>query len=423
MLRDGTLLRLARDAQAERRALEQLVGYGLAVQQGATSRPEFDCLTLDDSPLPWLDLQQHALADLAAQGWCCTVAEDFPYRLARPERWYGELETLQRDTFGVTLGVRLAGSDVNLLPVLVAWLRKQGPERCDAAAIDARGLPLSLPDGRYLLLSRERLRRFLDTVFELHDAQLDEQQRLRLGRFQLLRVAELDTQGADDEPLQWLGAEELQGLANRLRSIETIPEVAAPQGLHTLLRPYQQRGLNWLQFLRTHRLSGILADDMGLGKTVQALAHLLCEKEQGHLTKPSLVVAPTSLMDNWRRAVQRFAPELRFSVLHGPQRHALFDDVAHQDLLITTYPLLLRDRERLLAQDYHLLILDEAQVVKNARAKASGIIRECNANYRLCLTGTPLENHLGELWSLFDFLSAGPVGQRAPVSTSLPKAD
>ncbi|HED19792.1 MAG TPA: DEAD/DEAH box helicase, partial [Gammaproteobacteria bacterium] len=154
----------------------------------------------------------------------------------------------------------------------------------------------------------------------------------------------------------------------------------------------------------------ILADDMGLGKTVQALAHVLLEKEQGRADRPSLVVAPTSLMFNWRHEAERFTPSLKVLVLHGPQRHKRFADIANHDLILTTYPLLSRDKEPLLAHAYHLLILDEAQVIKNPRAQASRVVRDIDARHRLCLTGTPLENHLGELWSLFDFLLPGLLG-------------
>ena len=398
---DATLKRLPRDEQAERGALEQLVAYGLSVQ---------DKVHQECDPLPWLDLQFRDFNALAAQGWRCSVAVDFPYRLARAEHWYGELETLEGDRCSVTFGVRLDGRRVNLLPLLAQWLRSQPQDRRERDPVEARGLPLRLPDGRFLLLGRDRARQILDTFYELYDERLDERQRLRLGRFQLLRLAELSADAGDDEPLRWLGHEQLQRLAGELRNIETIPRVDAPAGLRTELRPYQQQGLDWLQFLREHRLAGILADDMGLGKTVQALAHLLCEKEQGRLTGPSLVVVPTSLLDGWRGATQRFAPDLAVRVLHGPQRHALYDELSRLDLVITSYPLLLRDRERLLAQEYYLLILDEAQIVKNPRAKASAIVRECKARHRLCLTGTPLENHLGELWALFDLLLPGLLG-------------
>ncbi|MDZ7826180.1 MAG: DEAD/DEAH box helicase [Gammaproteobacteria bacterium] len=195
----------------------------------------------------------------------------------------------------------------------------------------------------------------------------------------------------------------------RIRSCTRLGR-APPAGLRTGLRPYQQRGLDWLQFLREHGFGGILADDMGLGKTVQALAHLLREKEAGRADRPSLVVAPTSLMFNWRHEARRFAPDLRVLVLHGPRRKARFAAIGEHDLVLTTYPLLARDKDALLAQPYHLAILDEAQFIKNPRAQASRVARRIEARHRLCLTGTPLENHLGELWSLFDFAAPGLLG-------------
>lgn len=149
---------------------------------------------------------------------------------------------------------------------------------------------------------------------------------------------------------------------------------------------------------------------MGLGKTVQTLAHILREKQAGRLDRPALVVAPTSLLFNWRREAQQFAPRLSVLTLHGPERKALFDRIPGHDLVLTTYALLSRDQDVLTAHAWHLLILDEAQHIKNPRAKAGQVARRIEADHRLCLTGTPLENHLGELWSLFDFLMPGLLG-------------
>ncbi len=178
----------------------------------------------------------------------------------------------------------------------------------------------------------------------------------------------------------------------------------------TGLRGYQQEGLNWLQFLREYDLAGILADDMGLGKTVQALAHLLVEKESGRMTHPCLVVAPTSLMFNWHREAERFAPSLRVLVLQGLERKQHFDALGNYDLVLTTYPLLPRDREVLTGQQFHTLILDEAHIIKNPKSQATLIVHQIQARHRLALTGTPLENHLGELWTLFHFLLPGLLG-------------
>jgi SNF2 family DNA or RNA helicase len=189
-----------------------------------------------------------------------------------------------------------------------------------------------------------------------------------------------------------------------------VQPVQPPQGLALPLRSYQLEGLAWLQYLRERDLSGLLADDMGLGKTAQTLAHLLVEKEAGRLDRPALIVLPTSLVSNWKREAARFAPSLSVLALHGPARSAQFDAIPKHDLVLTTYPLLWRDAEALAAHDYHLLILDEAQTVKNVVSRGAAIVRKLRARHRLCLTGTPLENHLGELWAQFDFLLPGFLG-------------
>ncbi|MGH8129063.1 MAG: DEAD/DEAH box helicase, partial [Gammaproteobacteria bacterium] len=186
--------------------------------------------------------------------------------------------------------------------------------------------------------------------------------------------------------------------------------VNAPRGFKGKLRSYQREGLAWLDFLGTAGLGGILADDMGLGKTVQVLAHILGVRRHGQLKDPVLVVAPTSLVGNWRDEAARFAPSLKTLVIHGPARADRFDDIADHHLVITTYPLLPRDRERLLEHRFSLLVLDEAQAIKNPRSQAAHVVRELPATRRLAMTGTPLENHLGELWAQFDAVEPGLLG-------------
>jgi SNF2 family DNA or RNA helicase len=182
--------------------------------------------------------------------------------------------------------------------------------------------------------------------------------------------------------------------------------------MHASLRPYQQQGLNWLQFLRAQGLGGILADDMGLGKTLQTLAHIQVEKDAGRLTAPALVIAPVSLMGNWHSEAARFCPGLRTLVLHGAGRHELADSVAEHDLVIAPYSLLQRDRERWLQLQWHLVVLDEAQNIKNASTNVAQVVSALQARHRLCLSGTPMENHLGEIWSLFHFLMPGFLGSQ-----------
>lgn len=207
--------------------------------------------------------------------------------------------------------------------------------------------------------------------------------------------------------MQWQISNRLQSFVDKFKQ-EYQQQLPTPVGFQGELRPYQQQGLGWLQFLRATEHGGILADDMGLGKTAQTLAHLLMEKQAGYLEgKPALIVAPTSLMHNWYKEAEKFTPDLKVLVLQGQKRHALFEEILQSDVILTTYPLLARDEEKLNQYEYHQLILDEAQNIKNPQAKAAQVVRQLKADHRLCLTGTPMENHLGELWSLFYFLMPG----------------
>ncbi|MFW2077017.1 SNF2-related protein [Acinetobacter sp. ULE_I010] len=207
--------------------------------------------------------------------------------------------------------------------------------------------------------------------------------------------------------MPWQSNDRLKIFADRLQQ-SYQNQLPTPRGFQGELRPYQQQGLAWLQFLRETEHGGILADDMGLGKTAQTLAHLLLEKQAGRLEQhPVLIIAPTSLMHNWRKEAEKFTPELTVLVLQGSDRIEHFKNIQNVDIVLSTYPLLGRDEELLLAHQYHLLILDEAQNIKNPRSKAAQVVRQIQAKHRLCLTGTPIENHLGELWSLFHFLMPG----------------
>ena len=251
-------------------------------------------------------------------------------------------------------------------------------------------------------LRAARLKPMLRILIDLFDGEGG----LRIRRWDAARLGALDDVGR----WQFCGAESIRDLALRLRAGEGLREVPTPRRLVADLRDYQRQGLAWLQFLREHDLAGVLADDMGLGKTIQVLAHVLVEKEAGRLDRPALIVMPTSLIHNWRAEIERFAPSLRVVDLYGAERGERFEEIARQDLVLTTYPLVWRDQAVLARHDYHLLVLDESQFVKTAGTKTSTAIRSLRARHRLCLTGTPLENHLGELWAQFDFLLPGFLG-------------
>jgi superfamily II DNA or RNA helicase len=182
-----------------------------------------------------------------------------------------------------------------------------------------------------------------------------------------------------------------------------------PTGFGAELRPYQRIGLGWLWFLRESGFGGVLADDMGLGKTVQALA-LLESLRQEKIGRPSLIVAPRSLMFNWKAEAARFAPKLRVLDHHGVDRLKGSEHFGDFDIILTTYATLQRDLPHLAAADLEYVILDEAQAIKNAASQSAKAVRALRSRHRLALSGTPIENHLGELWSLFEFLNPGMLG-------------
>ena len=203
---------------------------------------------------------------------------------------------------------------------------------------------------------------------------------------------------------------DLEERRERFRSFDRIPAQPVPQGFRGELRPYQKAGLDWLHFLHDYDMGGILADDMGLGKTVQVLAFLQSLKEQGKAEKATLLVVPKSLLTNWQREAARFTPELRILQFVGATRrkeHDLFDQ---HDIVLTTYGTMLRDIEFLRSYRFHYAILDESQAIKNPRAKTARAARMLNADHRLVMTGTPVENTTFELWSQFAFVLPGLLG-------------
>ncbi len=205
----------------------------------------------------------------------------------------------------------------------------------------------------------------------------------------------------------------LSDLLDTLSGDERLEHVPTPQGFVGELRPYQSRGLAWLTFLWRWGLGACLADDMGLGKTIQAIALLLHQRETMPTMGPSLLICPTSLVGNWRREVERFAPCLRVMVHHGTGRAEGEDFVERSlesDLVISTYGLARRDIEDLSKLRWSSIILDEAQSIKNPVTKQARAIRHLEGDHRLALTGTPVENRLSELWSIMSFLNPGYLG-------------
>lgn len=320
--------------------------------------------------------------------------------------WYSESLQEGHDFFAYQLGILIGDKPVNIVPLVVSLLRRYDFNRLDSLP-DEEPLYFPVEREQWIRLNLGRIKPLLRLLRQPGFHEAGEQTELRLRSYQLALMREAE-QAFRVTRARWAGTEKIREKLAALGAIDALPSVTPPQGLRTTLRTYQHQGLNWLQFIKNQKFAGILADDMGLGKTIQTLAHLLHDKEQGLLKHASLILAPTSLITNWQDEAARFTPDLKVLLFHGADRHRVeFDDY---DVVIATYGLLQRDKTRFLAYPFEYLILDEAQLIKNIRTKTTQIVHQLKANHRLCLTGTPLENHLGELWSLFHFLMPGFLG-------------
>lgn len=420
-------IQIQRDTGFETECVEKLQSYGWTVLSNKSPLDRLNpklasCFILDPfkaSKECLLKFSARGVPRLKEAGWNIDIAADYPCQILmdEPEEWYSTIDdTSQYDWFGLELGITLQGQQINLLPIVQQLLQKL-PNNASAAQAKEyfekeKEVFAQLPDGRYLPLPLERIRHILTIFIELYDAKsLTDDNQLRLSKLHAMRLLELEkAMGAAS--LRWVGGDRLRKMAKKLEDFKGIKTVQASDTFQGTLRPYQIEGLSWLQFLREYEFSGILADDMGLGKTVQALAHLLVEKVNGRMSLPSLIVAPTSLMFNWQKEAARFAPELNVLLLHGINRKIHFDHLKQYDLILTTYPLIVRDKAILCEQPFYYLILDEAQCIKNHRTQFAQVALQIEAKHRLCMTGTPMENHLGELWSLFHFMMPGLLGEQ-----------
>ena len=350
---------------------------------------------------------------LKQAGWRVEVAPGFAHYPAVAEGWQCSIERLsaprRRGSWLLTLGLEIEGETLDLAPLVADLLRRDSRwlHAEQVAAIDDETLiMLHAPGGRRIEARAAPLKQVVGAMLDLLTDVKPHEGPIELSDWDAARLSQIDSRAG----WQFFGDADLRHLGERLLAAGAPPAVASPQGLGVTLRPYQLTGLAWLQYLRAQGLAGILADDMGLGKTAQTLAHVLTEKLAGRLDRPALAVLPSSLLFNWAIESKRVAPDLKVLVLQGPARAERFAQIANADLVLTSYPLLWRDLDAYKRQKWHLLILDEAQTVKNAAGRAARAVRRIEARHRLCLTGTPLENHLGELWAQFDFLMPGFLG-------------
>ncbi len=408
---------LERDLRGERAAQARIERYG-AVEldhiEGMVApvgvRADY-VINVDDNVHAICSFSGLAAEELRALGWSVEIDSEFQFQVVgSSERWVARLGDVRdkAEWFQLELGLEVDGEVVDLVPSLIKLL-EEAPKGARLSSLSrqvARCRAVPLAKGRYVAIPWERLEPVLSVLAELYDGT---GRKLRLHEANLAAVGRLEQAlEGDGRVLHWTGRADA---VERGKMLVRGPAGAErPVVLHAELRPYQQDGLTWLCHLRDHGVGGVLADDMGLGKTLQTIALLAIEKEQRRMDLPALVIVPTSLIEGWRRQIAQFAPHLRVLVLHGGKRHAEFHKVAATDVVLTTYSVLSRDLSRFHEHEFHYVILDEAQAIKNARSQASQAVRTLRARHRLALTGTPVENNLDELWSLFEFVMPGLLG-------------
>jgi len=383
----------------------------------------------------WLRLLQN-ISNFKNEGWEISeevFAEMSPIEVGDDQLTFN-VEQEQNWWFSLALDIEVEGKKMPLLPILLSAIKALPPggfALSRQAASGSAGVPpasssassqnsfieslnsdgrfyATVADGKVLSIPFERIRPILISLHEMllsrpdHDPALVE-----------LSGMEASSILQDATSANWLGAgaNALAKLTQRLLNLASPAPAVAPPTLKAELRPYQLEGLAWLNLLAEQQFGGILADDMGLGKTIQLLAHICAAKSNGKLEgRPFLVLSPTSVLPNWLSECARFAPHLKVLALNGANRAERFDQIADADLVLTTYPLLHRDLDVLKEIAWRGIALDEAQWIKNAKTKMAKSAYLLKADYRFCLSGTPVENHLGELWSQFQFLQPGFLG-------------
>jgi len=400
-----------RDPAVEAAALELLGQEGftqMRVAEGRSAKGRralvFVCA---DAAERWHKFMALRVPALQALGWRNMIDGDFGPRLVEAVGTYDvQVADAGPGRFSLDFGIEIDGVRLPLLPILSRLIERGG---LAAAQIVGDELITSLDDGRVVKLPADRMRRLLAIMGDLiESAGRIADGPLLLPATEAATVLELE----DVVSTRFESAATIKAYVGQFRDDAQIPAVVLPASFKGDLRPYQKEGLDWLQHLRAHGLGGFLADDMGLGKTAQTIAHLVFEHAAGRLDRPALIVVPTSLITNWTAELTKFAPHLKTMVLHGLDRHERRQTLDGVHVVITTYTLIARDVAEMRALPWHVVVLDEAQAIKSPAAKATRAVCLLDSRHRLCLSGTPIENNLEELWSQFAFLMPGLLGDR-----------
>ncbi|MBT5934747.1 DEAD/DEAH box helicase [Sulfurimonas sp.] len=342
----------------------------------------------------WKEFLNSEVDKLKSEGWLIEEDETFNMKFEPSSEIVVESED-KNDWFSLSFNLEFNGVSQPIAPLVSGIITE-----FDNFENMPELLHVEVEPNHFVEVQSRQIKPILNTIIELVDKK-DKDENLKISSFDAHLLDFMD----DD--ILWKGSQEILALSQKLKDFKGIKKVEPPKCLNATLREYQQDGLNWLNFLYEFKFGGILADDMGLGKTIQTLAHLSRLKEKNLLVKPSLIVMPTSLIANWKNEAKKFTPNLKVLSLHGSDRFQEFDKIEEHDILLTTYPLIVRDKKRFDEFDFMYIILDEAQKIKNHQTKMSVALKTYKSEYRLALSGTPIENHLGELWSIFSFLMPG----------------
>jgi superfamily II DNA or RNA helicase len=407
----GNIVFIRRDVAAEAAALDMLRPDGfvqMRVADGKSARGQRVMVFRGpEAAAQWHHFVAMRVPELNALGWQSSIDANFGPQLAENIGNIDvQVEDADKGSFSLEFGIEIDGVRHPLLPILEHLLARGG---IDAAQIVGDELITSMDDGRVIKLPADRIRRLLEVMGDLIEAAgRTAEKALVLPVGAAATVLELE----DVLTTSWQNAAAIEAYVERFRGEPEIIPVMIPETFKVELRPYQQHGVDWLQHLASHGLGGFLADDMGLGKTAQTIAHLCVEHAEDRLTAPALIVVPTSLVANWTAELSKFAPHLNVAVLHGLERHERREQLDGVHVVITTYTVLTRDIEEMKQIAWHVVVLDEAQAIKSPDARATRAVCQLNTVNRVCLSGTPIENNLDELWSQFAFLMPGLLGDR-----------
>ncbi len=382
-LNNTVLSRCYRSVQQENNAIEWMKN------QGWKSNDQHQWSL--DSSRQFASFMSAVLPELEELGWQLLIDSDCP-RIIDVKGCTLESKEAENHRLSIQIIAKTTLGVFDLLPLLSVLEWQWGSD-------EFRDGLLAIDDDRWLKFSQLQLQRLRHSFADIHLYQED----LLVSTSRLHEIEQLvsDLNRAENHEPELDSVKDAWITACRLP--DTLP-------VRATLRSYQKDAVSWLQQLSRLNLGCVLADDMGLGKTLQIITHLALLKQQGRLLTPALIVVPTSLLGNWRDEVNRFAPQLKLLCYYGADREKLQKKCLQQDLVVTSYALLYRDKDWLAEQDWSVAILDEAQQIKNPNSQTAKAARELLPCQRICLSGTPLENHLGELWSLFEFSLPGLLG-------------